>query len=116
MSIVLDGHHLTIENLSRIARDGEAVELAPEALERIRTCRALVERKIEAHEVMYGINTGIGRRSSQDAYHIRRGALVYNIPYTTTVAGATWPSASCSRTGLGTLRELGRMPFSARRV
>jgi carbamoyl-phosphate synthase large subunit len=34
------------------------------------------------------INTGIGRRSSQDAYHIRRGALTYNIPYTTTVAGA----------------------------
>ncbi len=63
MSIVLDGHHLTIENLSRIARDGEAVELAPEALERIRTCRALVERKIEAHEVMYGINTGIGEFS-----------------------------------------------------
>jgi carbamoyl-phosphate synthase large subunit len=34
------------------------------------------------------INTGIGRRSSLDAYHIRRGALTYNIPYTTTVAGA----------------------------
>jgi len=63
MSIVLDGHHLTIENLSRIARDGETVELAPAALERIRTCRALVERKIEAHEVMYGINTGIGEFS-----------------------------------------------------
>jgi carbamoyl-phosphate synthase large subunit len=34
------------------------------------------------------INTGIGRRSSLDAYHIRRGALTYNIPYTTTIAGA----------------------------
>jgi len=34
------------------------------------------------------INTGIGRRSSLDAYHIRRGALMYNIPYTTTIAGA----------------------------
>ncbi|MBM4130628.1 aromatic amino acid lyase, partial [bacterium] len=63
MSIVLDGRHLTIEALSRIARDGEAVELAPEALERIKACRALVERKIEAHEVMYGINTGIGEFS-----------------------------------------------------
>ncbi len=63
MSIVLDGRHLTIENLARIARDGEAVELAPEALERIKACRALVERKIEAHEVMYGINTGIGEFS-----------------------------------------------------
>jgi carbamoyl-phosphate synthase large subunit len=34
------------------------------------------------------VNTGIGRRSSLDAYHIRRGALMYNIPYTTTIAGA----------------------------
>ncbi len=34
------------------------------------------------------INTGIGRRSSLDAHHIRRGALMYNIPYTTTIAGA----------------------------
>ncbi len=63
MSIVLDGHGLTIENLNLIARHGEPVELAPAALERIRTCRALVERKIEAREVMYGINTGIGEFS-----------------------------------------------------
>ena len=55
MSIVLDGRHLTIENLARIARDGEAVELAPEALERIKACRALVERKIEAHVVIFGL-------------------------------------------------------------
>jgi carbamoyl-phosphate synthase large subunit len=34
------------------------------------------------------INTGTGRKSSQDAYHIRRGALVYNVLYTTTIAGA----------------------------
>ena len=34
------------------------------------------------------INTGIGRRSSLDAHHIRRGALMYNVPYTTTIAGA----------------------------
>jgi carbamoyl-phosphate synthase large subunit len=34
------------------------------------------------------INTSIGRKSSVDAYHIRRGALTYNILYTTTIAGA----------------------------
>jgi len=34
------------------------------------------------------INTGTGRKSSLDAYHIRRGALVYNVLYTTTLAGA----------------------------
>jgi carbamoyl-phosphate synthase large subunit len=30
----------------------------------------------------------VGRKSTRDAYHIRRGALIYNILYTTTLAGA----------------------------
>ena len=63
MAIILDGNSLTIEKLVRIARHGEKVELHPEALERIKACRAMLERKIAAHEVMYGINTGIGEFS-----------------------------------------------------
>jgi len=63
MAIVLDGSGLTIEKLMRIARDGEKVELAPEALERIKTCRAMLEEKIAAREIMYGVNTGIGEFS-----------------------------------------------------
>jgi len=63
MSIVLDGSNLTIEKLVRIARDGEKVALHPDALERIKTCRNMLEEKIQAGEVMYGINTGIGEFS-----------------------------------------------------
>lgn len=63
MTIVLDGHSLTIEKLVAIARHGEKVALAPEALERIKTCRAMLERKLEAREIMYGTNTGIGEFS-----------------------------------------------------
>jgi histidine ammonia-lyase len=63
MTIVLDGSHLTVENLVRIARFNEKVELHPQALERIKTCRAMLEEKIKAHEIMYGINTGIGEFS-----------------------------------------------------
>jgi histidine ammonia-lyase len=63
MAIVLDGKNLTIEKLVRIARDNEKVELAPEALDRIKKCRAMLDKKIEAHEIMYGINTGIGEFS-----------------------------------------------------
>lgn len=51
---------LTIEDVVRVARHGEPVALAPEALERIRACREVLERKLLAHEVMYGVNTGIG--------------------------------------------------------
>ncbi|MGD9547950.1 MAG: histidine ammonia-lyase [Candidatus Krumholzibacteriia bacterium] len=63
MAIVLDGSGLSIEKLERIARQGEKVELAPRALERIRACRHLLERKIQAGEIMYGVNTGIGEFS-----------------------------------------------------
>ena len=63
MTIVLDGSGLTIDKLVKIARHEENVELHPEALERIKTCRAMLEEKIQAHEIMYGVNTGIGEFS-----------------------------------------------------
>jgi histidine ammonia-lyase len=63
MSIVLDGSSLTIQKLVRIARDGEPVTLDPDAIERIRVCRTMLEAKIAAHETMYGVNTGIGEFS-----------------------------------------------------
>ena len=63
MAITLDGGSLTIEKLVRIARDGEAVELDAGALERIRVCRAMLEEKLAAREIMYGTNTGIGEFS-----------------------------------------------------
>ena len=63
MTIVLDGSSLSIEKLVNIARNNEKVELAPEALSRIKTCRAMLEDKIAAREIMYGVNTGIGEFS-----------------------------------------------------
>lgn len=63
MTVVLDGSNLTIDKLAKIACHGERVELAPEALERIKKNREMIEVKIEAREVMYGITTGIGEFS-----------------------------------------------------
>lgn len=63
MTITLDGSGLTLEKLVRIARCGEQVELHPDALERIRVCRAMLEEKLAAREIMYGTNTGIGEFS-----------------------------------------------------
>jgi len=63
MPIVLDGSSLTIEKVVRIARHGENVSLDPAALERIKVCRAMLEKKLQAHEIMYGTNTGIGEFS-----------------------------------------------------
>jgi histidine ammonia-lyase len=63
MAITINGSDLTIENLVKIARENEKVKLHPDAVERIKKCRAMIEKKIEAREIMYGINTGIGEFS-----------------------------------------------------
>jgi histidine ammonia-lyase len=63
MTIILDGSGLTVEKLVRIARFGEKVELSPTALDCIKICRRMLEEKIKAHEIMYGVNTGIGEFS-----------------------------------------------------
>ena len=63
MAIVLDGSNLMVEKMVEIARHNERVELHPDALERIKACRAMLEKKIQAREIMYGINTGIGEFS-----------------------------------------------------
>ena len=63
MTIVIDGSGLTVEKLVRVARNNEKVELHPDAVERIIVCRAMLEEKIVAKEIMYGVNTGIGEFS-----------------------------------------------------
>ena len=82
MPIVLDGSSLTIEKLVRIARFGEPVELAPAALERIKVCRAMLEQKLQAHEIMYGTNTGIGEFSEvvldDEQVKLFQRYLIYN--------------------------------------
>ena len=65
MAIVLDGNHLTIDEVVRVARGGEKAELAPDARERIKTCRGFLEKRLEAGEIMYGVNTGIGEFSEK---------------------------------------------------
>ena len=82
MAITLDGSNLTIAALVRIARFEEPVELAPAALERIVVCRAMLEEKLAAKEIMYGTNTGIGEFSekilSDDQVKDFQRYLVYN--------------------------------------
>ncbi len=65
MTITIDGTGITTEKLMQIARYGEKVELQAEALERIKACRVMVEEKLKAHEIMYGVNTGIGEFSER---------------------------------------------------
>jgi histidine ammonia-lyase len=82
MTIVLDGQDLTVKKLVQVARHNEKVELHPDALERIRVCRQMLEEKVSAHEIMYGVNTGIGEFSevvlSDDQVKQFQKYLIYN--------------------------------------
>ncbi len=63
MSIEITGSSLTLERVEAVARRRDQVSLHPDALGRIKACRTMLEEKIRAHEIMYGINTGIGEFS-----------------------------------------------------
>ncbi len=82
MTVTLTGSALTIEDIVSVARGGERVELDPGALERIRACRAFIEERIAAREIMYGVNTGIGEFSevvlSDEQVREFQKYLIYN--------------------------------------
>jgi histidine ammonia-lyase len=59
-AVLIDGHSLRIEDVVRIARERQAVVLHPDAVARVLKCREMLERKIRAGEILYGVNTGIG--------------------------------------------------------
>ena len=62
MTVVLTGNDLHLDEVVAVARGGEPVELAPAAVERMRTARAVVERALDRGEVVYGFTTGVGPR------------------------------------------------------
>lgn len=63
MAMTLDGTNLTVENLVQVARNNEQIKIHPDALQKVQECRAMLEKKIKAQEIMYGVNTGIGEFS-----------------------------------------------------
>ena len=60
MRIVLSGTELTLEQVGAAARGGARVELSPQARERVRAARQLVDRIAQGNTPTYGINTGFG--------------------------------------------------------
>ena len=82
MSIELGNTQLTTEKLVQISRFGEEVTLHPDAIDRIKTCRIMLEKKIQTGEIMYGVNTGIGEFSEvvldDDQIQDFQKYLIYN--------------------------------------
>ena len=82
MTVVITGSGLSIEKLVQVARQNENIKLHPDALTRIKACRTMLENKIKAHEIMYGVNTGIGEFSevvlNNDQMKEFQKYLIYN--------------------------------------
>jgi histidine ammonia-lyase len=62
-TLIITGNDLKVNDVVNVARYRQKVELDPDAKKRILECRAMLEKKIVAHEIMYGVNTGIGEFS-----------------------------------------------------
>jgi histidine ammonia-lyase len=82
MTYIVTGTGLTIEDVVKVARHNEKVELHPQALDRMNKCREMLEKKIIAREIMYGVNTGIGEFSevvlNDDQVKDFQKYLIYN--------------------------------------
>ena len=63
MALIINGEGITIKDVVDVARNNKKVELHVDAVNRIVKCRQMLERKMDAGEIMYGVNTGIGEFS-----------------------------------------------------
>ncbi|MDD6880506.1 MAG: histidine ammonia-lyase [Firmicutes bacterium] len=61
MAVLINGRDLTVEEVIRVCRNNEEVQLTEEAVEAVKTARAYIERKLEEKAVIYGLTTGFGK-------------------------------------------------------
>jgi histidine ammonia-lyase len=79
--VLLDGDTLRLEEVQAVARGLARAELAPEARERVRRARALVEERLGDGQPHYGINTGFGtlaevRIAPEDLRRLQRNLVL----------------------------------------
>lgn len=63
--ILINGEHLTIENVAEVARKNYTVALAEEAIAKIKESRDYVDELVDKEAVVYGITTGFGKFSDR---------------------------------------------------
>lgn len=76
MTVELTGTGLTLDEVVRVARQGERVTIAVTAVERMREARAVVERAVASGAPVYGLTTGVGMR--RDARVAAEEAAAFN--------------------------------------
>src|SRR5262245_45834644 len=72
MSVPLNGRGLALEEVVRVARGREPVEIGAEVAARMRASRKVVEEALASGTAVYGVNTGFGELKNR---HIAKGDL-----------------------------------------
>lgn len=63
MTIIINGKDLTVEEVIRVSRNHEPVEMSIDAQEAVKKARAYVDKKLQSGAVIYGLTTGFGKFS-----------------------------------------------------
>ena len=79
--VLIDGHHLTIEDVTAVARHNAPVGLTPSAKEAVERAHRWVEQIVTQGDPVYGINTGFGvfadhRIPSSDSAKLSRNLIL----------------------------------------
>ncbi|MDO4546254.1 MAG: histidine ammonia-lyase [Bacillota bacterium] len=79
MAIMINGRDLTVEEVIRVCRQGEQVEITEEAQKAVKKARDYVDKKLEEGAVIYGLTTGFGKFSDTFVPHDETADLQRNL-------------------------------------
>ncbi|GCB80104.1 hypothetical protein scyTo_0016104 [Scyliorhinus torazame] len=83
--IYLDGDSLTTEQLVQLGNGSYKIKLTPEVEKKVNKSRDLVEKIIDEGQVVYGINTGLGKFARTVIPHDKLEELQENVVHSTAV-------------------------------
>jgi len=78
-TVMLDGSHLSLEDVLEIAEGRATVKISPAVHKKIKRSRDFVEKALEQGEKIYGVTTGFGLLSDQVIDHSQIEALQRNL-------------------------------------
>ncbi|MBQ7086315.1 MAG: aromatic amino acid lyase, partial [Clostridia bacterium] len=81
MAILIEDGHLTIEEVVKVARNFEKIELTQNAIDAVNRARDYVEEKLSKGEIIYGLTTGFGKFSDtfiplEDTAALQRNLII----------------------------------------
>ena len=75
MAVALSGTTLTLDEVVRVARARELVEIAPGAFDNMRKARKVIEKAVSDGTPVYGVTTGVGMRRDARVEHAELAAF-----------------------------------------